>query len=226
MNGTISSAIPFILSSGSFLLFSFSFPSDSLSRMPTITRSALPCCRPHRRSRYRRQRRHLSHHDDDGVARSWCLCGREFNLHNFEYDSVFVVKSSLKLELRVKTRKGKKKTQTSPPSRVNQQQTNAKIFTWHFLMKFINARTCASHSFWLLIANAFVFETCVFSPLWHWNSTFTSRPTNTLGSRVSHSAINFAHSFGLHVPLRYLPWRCITWEVRLQTTLMKSFDAD
>lgn len=30
----------------------------------------------------------------------WCLCGREFNLHNFDYDSVFVVKTTLKLEPR------------------------------------------------------------------------------------------------------------------------------
>lgn len=91
----------------------------------------------------------------------WCLCGREFNLHNFEYDSVFVVKTALKLELRVKIRKGQgKKTQTSSPPRVNQQQTKATNFISHFLMKFIGARACACN--WLSIANAFVFETCVF----------------------------------------------------------------
>lgn len=30
----------------------------------------------------------------------WCLCGREFNLHNFDYASVFVVKMTLELEPR------------------------------------------------------------------------------------------------------------------------------
>lgn len=56
---------------------------------------------------------------------AWCLCGREFNLHNFEYDSVFVVKTALKLELRVKIRKVQKKKNknlvtTSGEARTNQ----------------------------------------------------------------------------------------------------------